>query len=58
MEWSERMNAAISYIENNLAGEIDFAEAAKKAYFFLFHFHRMEEGTGGKERGQIFNLDI
>ena len=31
MDWSDRMNAAISYIEDNLAGEIDFNEAAKKA---------------------------
>jgi AraC family transcriptional regulator len=35
------MNAAISYIEDNLAGEIDFNEAAKKAYCSLFHFQRM-----------------
>ncbi len=41
MEWSERMNAAIDYIEENLAGEIDFNEAAKKASCSLFHFQRM-----------------
>ena len=41
MEWSERMNAAIGYIEDNLAGEIDFSEAAKKACCSLFHFQRM-----------------
>jgi len=41
MEWSERMNAAIAYIEGNLAGEIDFSEAAKKACCSLFHFQRM-----------------
>jgi AraC family transcriptional regulator len=41
MEWSERMNAAIGYIEDNLAGEIDFNEAAKKAACSLFHFQRM-----------------
>lgn len=41
MEWSERMNAAISYIEDNLAGEIDFNEAAKKACCSTFHFQRM-----------------
>jgi len=41
MEWSERMNEAIAYIEDNLAGEIDFSEAAKKAYCSLFHFQRM-----------------
>jgi AraC family transcriptional regulator len=41
MEWSERMNTAIGYIEDNLAGEIDYTEAAKKACCSLFHFQRM-----------------
>ena len=41
MEWSERMNAAIDYIEDNLAGEIDINEAADKAYCSSFHFQRM-----------------
>ena len=41
MEWSERMNTAIDYIEENLAGEIDFNEAAEKACYSLFHFRRM-----------------
>lgn len=41
MEWSDRMNAAISYIEDNLAGELDFSEAANKACCSLFHFQRM-----------------
>jgi AraC family transcriptional regulator len=41
MEWSDRMNAAIDYIEENLAGEIDFSVAAEKAACSLFHFQRM-----------------
>ncbi len=41
MEWSDRMNAAIAYIEDNLAGEIDFNKAAKLACCSLFHFQRM-----------------
>lgn len=41
MEWSERMNAAIDYIEENLAGEIDFNEASKKACCSAFHFQRI-----------------
>lgn len=41
MEWSERMNAAIDYIEDNLADGIDLTEAAKKACCSLFHFQRM-----------------
>ncbi len=41
MEWSDRMNAAISYIEDNLEGDIDFNGAARKACCSLYHFQRM-----------------
>ena len=41
MEWSERMNAAINYIEENLAGEIDFNKTAEKAACSTFHFQRV-----------------
>jgi AraC family transcriptional regulator len=41
VEWSERMNAAVDYIEDNLAGEIDFNKAAEKAVCSTFHFQRM-----------------
>jgi AraC family transcriptional regulator len=41
MEWSERMNAAVDYIENNLAGEVDFQEAARRACCSPYHFQRM-----------------
>jgi AraC family transcriptional regulator len=41
MEWSERMNAAIEYIEDNLAGEISFAEVAKRSCCSSFYFQRM-----------------
>jgi len=41
MEWSDRMNSALDYIETNLEGDIDNAEAAKKACCSLFHFQRM-----------------
>jgi AraC family transcriptional regulator len=35
------MNTAIDYIEANLAGEIDFNEAARKACCSTFHFQRV-----------------
>ncbi len=41
MEWSDRMNEAVDYIEKNLAGEIDFNEAAKRACCSTFHFQRI-----------------
>lgn len=41
MEWSDRMNAAIDYIEDNLAGETDLKVMADKACCSVFHFQRM-----------------
>ena len=41
MEWSERMNAAIDYIEENLANEIDFTKAAENACCSIYHFQRI-----------------
>jgi AraC family transcriptional regulator len=41
MDWSERMTAAIDYIEDNLEGEIDFNTAAEKACCSPFYFQRM-----------------
>jgi AraC family transcriptional regulator len=41
MEWSERLNVALSYIEDNLESEVDFNQAAKLACCSLFHFQRM-----------------
>jgi AraC family transcriptional regulator len=41
MEWSERMNSAINYIEENLAEDIDIEEAAKRACCSPFHFQRI-----------------
>ena len=41
MDWSDRMNAAIDYIEENLAGIIDFNEAANRACCSSSHFQRV-----------------
>lgn len=41
MDWSARMNAALDYLEDNLAGEIDYNVAAEKAYCSLYHFYRV-----------------
>ncbi len=47
MDWSERLTAAVDYIENNLAGEIDFNKAAEKAACSTFHFYRMFFAVNG-----------
>ncbi|MBN2238395.1 MAG: AraC family transcriptional regulator [Dehalococcoidales bacterium] len=47
MNWSEGMNAAIDYIEDNLTGDIDFEKAAEKAAYGTFHFMRMFLAVNG-----------
>jgi AraC family transcriptional regulator len=41
MEWLERLNLAVGYIENNLEGDINYDEAAHIACCSTFHFQRM-----------------
>jgi AraC family transcriptional regulator len=41
MSWSQRMNLAIEYIEENLDGVVDIEDAAKIACCSKYHFHRM-----------------
>lgn len=41
MEWIERLNRAINYIEEHITEEIDYGEAAKIACCSTYHFQRM-----------------
>ena len=41
MDWSERMNSALDYIEANLDGEVDFTHAAKLALCSANNFSNM-----------------
>ncbi|TQV75553.1 AraC family transcriptional regulator [Aliikangiella marina] len=41
MDWSQRMNLALDFIENNLDADISIDEVARKAYSSMYHFHRM-----------------
>ena len=41
MEWLNRMNEALDYIEDNIEDNIDYEEIAKKAYCSTYHFQRM-----------------
>lgn len=41
MDWLERMNGVMKYIEDNLCGEIDYNEAARIACCSTYHFQRM-----------------
>ncbi len=41
MEWIERLNRAINYIEEHITEEIDYEQVAKIAYCSTYHFQRM-----------------
>lgn len=41
MDWLQKMNGAINYIENHLADEIDYDEAARIACCSVYHFQRL-----------------
>lgn len=41
MEWIERLNSAVNYIEENICDEIEFDVAAKLACCSTYHFQRM-----------------
>lgn len=41
MDWLQKMNGAISYIEDNLTGDIDYNIAARIACCSVYHFQRL-----------------
>ena len=51
MDWQERMNRAIAWIERHLTEEVAWEEAAREANCSLFHFLRMFEVITGMTAG-------
>ena len=41
MEWIERLNATMNYIEERLTGEIDYGQIARIACCSAYHYQRM-----------------
>ena len=41
MEWVERLNGAVGYIEEHLMAEIDYEQVARVACCSTYHFQRM-----------------
>lgn len=41
MEWVERLNSAINYMEENMSGDIDMEQVARIACCGTYHFQRM-----------------
>jgi AraC family transcriptional regulator len=52
MDWQDRMEAALGYLEDNLYGAADLAEAARAANCSVFHFYRMFEVITGAGPGE------
>ncbi len=52
MEWIDRLNDAVDYIENNLTGEIDVAQAARAAACSVYHFQRIFPYVAGMTLGE------
>ena len=52
MDWLNRMNNALDYIEENLAGEIDKHNIAKLACCSEFHFYRLFSLISGISLGE------
>lgn len=52
MDWQERMNRAITWIERHLDEGIEWEEAAREAHCSLFHFLRMFEVITGLTAGE------
>ena len=47
MEWLKQLSQAVDYIENNLAGDIYYDEAAKIACCSTYYFQRMFSYVAG-----------
>ena len=52
MEWIERLNEAVEYIETNLENKIDYGEASKIACCSVYHFQRMFSYIAGVTLGE------
>lgn len=52
MEWVERLNQAMDYIEANLTGEIDYAQLGRLACCSAYHFQRMFAYMAGVPLGE------
>ena len=41
MDWIQRVQQAVDYIEENITEKIDYEEVAKRAYSSTFHFQKV-----------------
>ena len=56
MDWIQGIQRAIDYVEMNITEEIDFDEAAKRAYSSSFHFQRVFGILCGLSLGEYIRM--
>ncbi len=56
MDWIQGLQRAIDYVEENLDGDIDPEEAARRAYASVFHFQRVFGILCGVSLGEYIRL--
>lgn len=52
MQWIERLNEALNYVEEHLDGEISYEKAARLANCSTYHFQRMFTYIAGVPLGE------
>jgi len=57
MDWLERMNHALNYIEEHLDDEIDYAKIAQVACSSEYHFSRMFSSISGISLSEYISAD-
>ena len=56
MDWIQGIQRAIDYVEENITKDIDFEEAAKRAYSSPFHFQRIFSILCGLSLGDYIRI--
>ena len=56
MDWIQGIQRAIDYVEENITKDIDFEEAAKRAYSSPFHFQRIFSILCGLSLGDYIRM--
>ncbi len=56
MEWIDRLNRAIDYIEENLTGQVDYEQLGKIACCSAYHFQRMFAYMAGVPLSEYIRL--
>ena len=56
MDWITGLQRALDYVEENITEQIDYEEAAKRAYSSSFHFQRVFSAICGFTLGDYIRF--